>query len=51
LLYTGLTRARELAVVVGQPRALAIAVRNDRVARRYSLLADRLMAAHARRQG
>jgi exodeoxyribonuclease V alpha subunit len=49
LLYTGLTRARELAVIVGQPRALAIAAANDRVARRYGLLADRLVAAQARR--
>lgn len=50
LLYTGLTRARELAVVVGQPRALAIAVRNDRVAHRHGLLAHRLRAAAARRE-
>lgn len=49
LLYTGLTRARELAVVVGQPRALAIAVRNDRVAHRHSLLQQRLVEATERR--
>jgi len=42
LLYTALTRARRLAVLVGQPAAAAIAVRNDRVARRYTGLARRL---------
>jgi exodeoxyribonuclease V alpha subunit len=38
-----------LVVVVGQPRALAIAVRNDRVTRRYGLLAERLRSAAERR--
>lgn len=42
LLYTAITRARELVVLVAQPRAIAIAVRNDRIARRYTALADRL---------
>jgi exodeoxyribonuclease V alpha subunit len=43
LLYTALTRARKLAVVVGSPRAIAIAVRNDRVQTRFTRLAERLM--------
>ena len=30
LLYTGVTRGKQLVVVIGQPRALAIAVRNVR---------------------
>ncbi len=42
LLYTAVTRARRLVVLVGTPRAIAIAVHNDRVAQRYSGLAERL---------
>lgn len=42
LVYTALTRARKLAVLVGQKRALAIAVGNARTRRRYTLLAERL---------
>lgn len=45
LIYTGITRGKQLVVVVGQPRALAMAVRNDRTARRYSGLLDRLRGA------
>ena len=36
LLYTAITRARRLVVLVGTRRAIQIAVENDRVARRYS---------------
>jgi len=42
LLYTAITRARRLCVLVGQPRALEMAVRNDRVALRNTGLAERL---------
>lgn len=42
LLYTAVTRAKELVVLVGQPRAIGIAVDNDDVARRYSGLTERL---------
>ncbi len=42
LLYTAVTRARQLVVLVGTRKAIAIAVRNDRVARRWSALAWRL---------
>lgn len=42
LLYTALTRAKRVAVIVGTKRALAIAVRNNRVQRRFSRLAQRL---------
>jgi exodeoxyribonuclease V alpha subunit len=42
LLYTAVSRARRLVVVVGNPRALAIAIQNDRRAVRYSGLAARL---------
>jgi exodeoxyribonuclease V alpha subunit len=43
LLYTAITRARRLVVLVGQPRAIAMAVRNDQVAARYSGLRNRLL--------
>jgi exodeoxyribonuclease V alpha subunit len=36
LLYTGITRGKRLVVLVGQKKALGIAVRNDRPQRRYS---------------
>jgi len=43
LLYTAVTRAQKLAVLVGSPRAIGIAVRSDRAQARYSGLAERLM--------
>lgn len=42
LLYTGITRARKLAVLVGSKKALAIAVRNNKAEERYSYLGGRL---------
>ena len=42
LLYTAVTRARALVVIVGAPKAIAMAVKNDTVARRNSRLAERL---------
>jgi exodeoxyribonuclease V alpha subunit len=42
LLYTAITRARRLCVLVGQSRALSWAVKNDRVAQRNTGLAERL---------
>jgi exodeoxyribonuclease V alpha subunit len=42
LLYTALTRAKTLLVVVGTKKAIAIATRNDAFRRRYSRLAERL---------
>jgi exodeoxyribonuclease V alpha subunit len=42
LLYTAITRARKLVVLVGDPQAIAVAVRNDKVRRRYTGLAGRL---------
>ena len=42
LLYTAVSRARQLVVLVGQRRAIGIAVRNNRVAARYSGLSVRL---------
>jgi exodeoxyribonuclease V alpha subunit len=43
LLYTAITRARRLVVLVGTRRAISIAVRNDRVRERHSGLRVRLM--------
>jgi exodeoxyribonuclease V alpha subunit len=42
LLYTGITRGRRLVIVVGSKRAVALAVRNDRVERRCTRLTERL---------
>jgi exodeoxyribonuclease V alpha subunit len=42
LLYTAITRGRRLVVLVGNRRALAIAVRNRRVEPRFTQLASRL---------
>jgi exodeoxyribonuclease V alpha subunit len=42
LLYTALTRAKRLAILVGEERALRIAVGNRRVRPRYTRLAERL---------
>lgn len=42
LLYTAITRARRLCVLVGDPRALRRAVANDEVAARNTTLAERL---------
>ncbi len=42
LLYTGITRGRRLVVLVGSRRAVAIAVRNDKVRKRFTWLAERL---------
>jgi hypothetical protein len=36
LIYTGITRGKLLLVLIGQKKALGIAVRNDRPQRRYS---------------
>lgn len=45
LLYTAITRARRIVVLVGSQRALAVAIKNDRVDRRYTRLAERLRSA------
>jgi exodeoxyribonuclease V alpha subunit len=47
LVYTGVTRGKRLVVLVGQPKALALAVRNNRTERRYSGLLARLGGSDA----
>ena len=44
LLYTGLTRAKKLAVLVGPKKAIGLAVRQVKDQQRYTLLAQRLMS-------
>ncbi len=48
LLYTALTRAKRLVVLVGDPKALALAVKNRRTRLRYTRLASRLREEAAR---
>jgi exodeoxyribonuclease V alpha subunit len=47
LVYTGLTRARLLCVLVYQPKALAIAIKANNQDRRFTGLAERLRAQAA----
>jgi exodeoxyribonuclease V alpha subunit len=42
LIYTGVTRARKLAIWVGDPKAIGMAVKQVRDQQRYTLLAHRL---------
>jgi exodeoxyribonuclease V alpha subunit len=43
MVYTGITRGKKLVVVVGQRKALAIAVRNNKTEQRFSGLLARLL--------
>ncbi|MGA9530446.1 MAG: ATP-dependent RecD-like DNA helicase [Candidatus Babeliales bacterium] len=38
LLYTALTRAKKLCILIGQPKAIALAIRNNQIAQRITLL-------------
>lgn len=42
LLYTGLTRAKQLAILVGSPKAIGLAVRQVKDTERYTMLARRI---------
>lgn len=42
LLYTGVTRAKELMIPIGMKRAMAMAVKNDKIRSRNSMLAKTL---------
>ena len=42
LIYTAITRAKKLVVIVGTRKALAIAVKNDKTEKRYTYLKHRL---------
>ena len=45
LVYTGVTRGKKLVVLIGQRKALEMAVRNNRTERRFSGLLERLQLA------
>ena len=47
LLYTGITRAKKLMVLVGSRKAISMAVRNTAAEPRFSLLQERLLQAFA----
>ena len=42
LIYTGITRAKKICVLIGQPKALAYAIRNLTVTKRNTKLKERL---------
>ena len=44
LVYTGITRGKKLVVLIGQRKALAMAVRNNKTESRFSGLLARLTA-------
>jgi exodeoxyribonuclease V alpha subunit len=48
LIYTGITRGKKLVVLIGQRKALAMAVRNNRTEQRFSGLLARLTGATIR---
>ena len=43
LIYTGITRGKSLVVLVGQKKALAMAIKGKQVSQRWSKLKERLM--------
>lgn len=45
LVYTGISRGTRLVVLVGQKRALTMAVKGKQMERRWSTLKERLVAA------
>ena len=47
LLYTAVTRGKRLVVLIGDRRALGVAVRNRSTEKRFTLLAERLAGADA----
>jgi exodeoxyribonuclease V alpha subunit len=42
LLYTGITRGKKLVILVGTKKAVAIAIKNNKQQKRYTLLKERL---------
>ena len=51
LLYTAVTRAKQMVVLVGSKRALARAVRTQGAGRRHTALTERLQQGRARTVG
>jgi exodeoxyribonuclease V alpha subunit len=50
LFYTGVTWGKKLVVLIGQRKALAMAVKNNRTDNRFSGLVERLIASQENRQ-
>jgi exodeoxyribonuclease V alpha subunit len=46
LIYTGISRAKQLMVLVGSKQAISIAVRNDKIQKRHTRLDERLKLAN-----
>ena len=44
LLYTGVTRGKNLVILIGTKKALAIAIKNNKTQKRYTRLKERLIA-------
>jgi len=44
LIYTAVTRGKNLVILVGSKKAIQIAIRNDRVVKRYTMLKERLQS-------
>jgi exodeoxyribonuclease V alpha subunit len=42
LIYTGITRAKKLVVLIGTKKALAIAIKNNKTQLRFTYLSERL---------
>jgi exodeoxyribonuclease V alpha subunit len=42
LLYTAITRAKELMILIGTAKAINIAVKNNKISERYTSLAEKL---------
>jgi len=51
LIYTGITRGRKLVVMVGTPKALAIAVKNNKTQKRFTRLTERLVGVVKNTEG
>ena len=42
LIYTGVTRGKKLVILVGSPKALTMAIKNNKMQKRFTYLAERL---------
>jgi exodeoxyribonuclease V alpha subunit len=50
LIYTGVTRAKKLLIIVGSKRALTLAIKRTQTRKRCTLLLDRVSVAHSPRE-
>jgi len=51
LIYTAVTRGKKLVTIIGQPKALAMAVKNRMATRRLTKLAARISAKYDEQKG